>query len=66
MVTTTCMLTLTVEECNYLTDLLEQMLKETLIEEHRTRKPTYREYVLTKEGLIKAILTKLRPPAFTN
>ena len=52
--------TLTAEERQYLLDLLETTLKETRIEEHRTRKPTYREYVLHREELIEQLQNKLR------
>ena len=38
-------------------------LKDTRIEEHRTRTPSYREFVLRQEDMIVAILRKLgRPP----
>jgi hypothetical protein len=53
-------LTLTAEERQYLQELLEITLKETQIEEHRTRKPTYRKEVLRREDLTQALLTKLR------
>jgi hypothetical protein len=52
-------LTLTVEERNYLVDLLQRTLKDTRIEEHRTRTPTYREFVLKQEDLINSLLGKL-------
>ena len=55
-------LTLTAEERQYLLTLLETKLKETQIEEHRTRKPSYREYVLHDEAQIEALLSKLRQP----
>jgi hypothetical protein len=51
------------EEHEFLRGLLEQVLKDTRIEEHRTRKLTYREYVLHKEDLIEGLLNKLRQPA---
>ena len=53
-------LTLTVEEHEFLRGLLEETLKDTRVEEHRTRKPSYREYVLHKEDLIVGLLNKLR------
>ena len=56
-------LMLTDEERAFLTGLLEITLKDTRIEEHRTRKLTYREYVLHKEDLIEGLLNKLRQPA---
>ena len=52
-------LTVTAEEREYLRDLLERTLKETRVEEHRTRTPTYREHVLHQEDLIQAVLKKL-------
>ena len=51
--------TLTADERQYLWDLLERTLKETRVEEHRTRTPTYRERVLHQEDLIQAVLNKL-------
>ena len=44
----------------FLTDLLERTLKETLVEEHRTRNSTYRENVLQQERLITGLLAKLK------
>ncbi len=51
--------TLTADERQYLRDLLERTLKDTRVEEHRTRTPTYRERVLHQEDLIQAVLNKL-------
>jgi hypothetical protein len=57
-------LTLTAEERAFLIGLLEMTLKETRIEEHRTRTLNYRQYVLEKEQIIAAVLSKLgKPPA---
>ena len=56
-------LTLTTEEREFLVSLLEITLKKTLIEEHRTRGPTYREHVLHNEELIASLLEKLGQPA---
>jgi hypothetical protein len=56
-------LTLSAEERQYLVDLLENVLKETQIEEHRTRTPLYRQEVLHREDLIAGLLNRLRPPA---
>ncbi len=53
-------LTLTAEESKYLVELLEKTLKETQVEEHRTRAPTYREHILQQEKLAQEILNKLR------
>ena len=57
--------TLTAEEAKYLVEVLEESLKTTRVEEHRTRAPTYREYVIRHEELIAAILAKLSPSAVT-
>lgn len=51
--------TLTAEERQFLIGLLQTSLKETLVEEHRTRAPSYREHVLHNEELIRGILSKL-------
>jgi hypothetical protein len=48
------------DEREYLVKMLESMLKDTRVEEHRTRTPTYREFVLNQEGLIEGLLSKLR------
>jgi hypothetical protein len=56
-------LTLSTEERDFLADLLEKMLKDTRVEEHRTRSPSYRELIVKQENLITAILAKVgRPP----
>jgi hypothetical protein len=52
-------LTLTVEERKCLVELLETALKETRIEEHRTRAPEYREHVSRREDLVSSLLGKL-------
>jgi hypothetical protein len=52
-------LTVTDEEQQFLQGLLEMTLKETRVEEHRTRAPGYRQYVIQKEGLITSLLKKL-------
>ena len=56
-------LTLTAEEIQFLTGLLEMAMKETRIEEQRTRAPNYRAYVLKQERLIESVLSKLGKPA---
>jgi hypothetical protein len=53
-------LTLTVEEREYLTGLLENLLKDKRVEEHRTRGPSYREHLLHQEELIAGLLGKLK------
>jgi hypothetical protein len=55
-------LTLTSEERECLVRLLETALRDTRIEEHRTRTPSYREHVLHQEDLLIALLGKLRQP----
>jgi hypothetical protein len=52
-------LTLSAEECEQLADLLQDVLKETRIEEHRTRTPSFREIVQKKERTIASVLQKL-------
>jgi hypothetical protein len=52
-------LTLTRDERDYLANLLKDILKEKLVEEHRTRKPSYRGVVVHEEDTIKALLQKL-------
>jgi hypothetical protein len=56
-------LTLTTEERDFLVDFLETALKDTRVEEHRTRTLSYRELVLKQEHLIAALLSKLGRPA---
>jgi len=55
-------LTLTEEEHKYLVDTLKELWKETRIEEHRTRKPSYRQVVVQNEEVINSLLTKLGQP----
>jgi hypothetical protein len=52
-------LVLSAEERQFLVEFLTAALKDTRIEEHRTRAPTYREHVLHKEDLITSLLNKL-------
>jgi hypothetical protein len=56
-------LTLSDEEREYLVAFLENALKESEVEEHRTRTLLYREHVLQQEKLIEGLLNKLRQPA---
>jgi len=56
-------LTLTAQEHEYLVGLLEARLKDTRIEEHRIRTPSYREHVVHQEDLIVGLLKKLGHPA---
>jgi hypothetical protein len=55
-------LTLTDNERQVLQELLEETLKETRIEEHRTRTLSYREFVVQRENAIASVLNKLRKP----
>jgi hypothetical protein len=55
--------TLSEEERQYLAGLLDATLKDVLVEEHRTRAPNYREDIVHREGIIRALLGKLRGPA---
>ena len=55
-------LSLSAEERNCLMSLLEKQLKETRVEEHRTRAPTYREHVVQQEEMIVGLLRKLGHP----
>ena len=55
-------LTLTNEERACLVNLLETVLRDTRIEEHRTRAPSFREHVLQKEQLVESVLKKLKTP----
>ena len=58
-------LTLTAEEHEYLAELLETVLKNTRIEEHRTRTPAYRQHVLERENVIVGLLSRLNPAALS-
>jgi hypothetical protein len=53
-------LTLTSEERDCLIGLLQAILKETLVEEHRTKTLTYRQYIVQKEHLVESVLSKLK------
>jgi len=55
-------ITLTAEEREGLVRLLETALKDTRIESHRTRTPTFREHLLHQENVIMSLLTKLGQP----
>jgi hypothetical protein len=55
-------LTLTNPERECLVEMLERALKETRVEEHRTRAPAYREHVVEREDLIVSLLSKLGQP----
>jgi hypothetical protein len=55
-----CQISLTAEERAYLVSLLETAQKETRIEEHRTRAPSYREHVVHQGDVIAGLLSKLQ------
>ena len=55
----TFQLTLTAAECQDLLTLLEAKLKETQIEEYRSRSPGLSDYVLREEAQIKALLCNI-------
>lgn len=55
-------LTLTPPERELLVTLLETALREMLVEEHRTRTPSFREHILENEDVARGILTKLVGP----
>ena len=54
--------TLTVDERAYLVRLLEVTLKDSRVEEHRTRAPSYCEHIIQQEELITGLLSKLGKP----
>jgi hypothetical protein len=52
-------LTLSFEERQFLVGLLEVVMKDTKVEEHRTRILSYRDHILHREQLIASLLHKL-------
>ena len=52
-------LTLTESERALLAELLQTWLKEARVEEHRTRTPSYRKQILSREELIENLLRKI-------
>ncbi len=52
-------LNLTDEERTFLVSLLEIALKDTQVEEHRTRTLSYRDHILHREHLLADLLHKL-------
>jgi len=50
---------LTSDEREFLVNLLQSVSKQKLVEEHRTRAPSYRGLVIQEEELIGSILNKL-------
>ncbi len=55
-------LTLNADECGCLVDILQSTLKNMLVEEHRTRAPSYRQGIIEREKLIEQVLRKLGQP----
>ena len=55
-----CTLTLTAEERDQLLLFLEQALKDTLVEEHRTESPDFREHIERRETVMRGVIDKLR------
>jgi hypothetical protein len=53
-------LSLTGDERECLVELLDHILDEVRVEEHRTRTLSYRESVLNREHLIESVLGKLK------
>ena len=53
-------LTFTEEERAQLLNWLEQRLRATLVEEHRTDAADYRKYVVHQEEILEKIINKLR------
>lgn len=51
--------TLTSQEREFLIELLQTALKQTLVEEHRTRVLAYRVDVLRREELLNSLLEKV-------
>jgi hypothetical protein len=52
-------LALSTEEKTFLVDFLQAVLRDTRIEEHRTRTPSFREHIVQKEHMVEGLLTKL-------
>jgi hypothetical protein len=50
---------LTDDEGKFLVELLKIALKDTQVEEHRTRTPAYRDHILRRENVISSLLRKL-------
>jgi hypothetical protein len=60
-------LSLTAEERDVLAEVLATALKNTQVEEHRTRAPGYREHIVRREEVLRSILGKLnRSPTPTH
>ena len=55
-------LTLTEEERAQLASLLEQTIRDTLVEAHRTDSPDYREHIQRREAVLRSVSEKLSRP----
>jgi hypothetical protein len=55
-------LTLTAEEREHLLNYLDQALRETRVEAHRTDSPNYRTWVESRESALQSVIAKLRGP----
>ena len=53
-------LELSPEERQFLVELLETTLRDTRVEEHRTRTLSYREHVVHREDLIADLLNRIQ------
>jgi hypothetical protein len=53
-------LVLNEEERTQLLNLLTQVLRDTRVEEHRTEAPDYREWVIRREEILEAIISRLQ------
>lgn len=56
-------LALNEEERTLLLSMLEQMLRDTRVEVHRTEAPDYREWVERRETVLQDVINRLRAPA---
>jgi hypothetical protein len=55
-------LTFTAEEQKVLVDLLQEALKSSRLEEHRTDAISYRQHVMRRQELLESMLRKLETP----
>jgi hypothetical protein len=54
-------LTLNEEERTQLLLILEQKLRDTLVEAHRTEAPVFREHIERRASVLERLIDKLRP-----
>jgi hypothetical protein len=52
-------MTVTENEREFLAKLLQTVLNEKRVEEHRTRTPSYRKDIISEEDMISSLLGKL-------